>query len=36
MLTKAAGGIKTTPAISAALADRTWTVEDLLDLLGGD
>jgi IS1 family transposase len=32
-LTKAAGGVKTTPAMAAGLAARPWTVEDLLGLL---
>lgn len=35
-LTKAAKGTKTTPAMSAGLADHMWTVEDLLKLLHGD
>lgn len=34
-LTKAAGGIKTTPAMAAGIADRPWTVEGLLGLLQG-
>ena len=29
-LTKAAGGVKTTPAMAAGVADRVWTVEDIL------
>jgi hypothetical protein len=29
-LTKAAGGIKTTPAMAAGLASRPWTIEDVL------
>lgn len=32
-LTKKAGGVKTTPAMAAGLADRPWTVFDLLKLL---
>lgn len=32
-LTKERGGIKTTPAMAAGLADRPWTVYDLLSLL---
>ncbi len=35
-LTKKAGGIKTTPAMAAGIADRPWTVEDLLELLQGN
>lgn len=35
-LTKAAGGVKTTPAMTAGLADRPWTVTDLLKLLQGN
>jgi hypothetical protein len=29
-LTKAAGGVKTSPAMAAGVADRVWTVEDIL------
>lgn len=32
-LTKAAGGIKTTPAMAAGLTDRPWTMADLLALM---
>lgn len=35
-LTKAAGGIKTTPAMAAGLTDRVWGVEDILNLLQGN
>lgn len=35
-LTKAAGGIKTTPAMSAGLTDRVWTVEDVLGRMDPD
>jgi hypothetical protein len=33
-LTKERGGIKTTPAMAAGLADRPWTVYDLLQPAG--
>jgi IS1 family transposase len=32
-LTKAAGGIHTTPAMAAGVADRVWTAEDVLALM---
>jgi IS1 family transposase len=32
-LTKAANGIKTTPAMAAGIADHVWTVEEMLSLL---
>lgn len=32
-LTKAAGGIKTTPAMSAGLTDHVWTAEEILGLM---
>lgn len=32
-LTKAAGGIKTTPAMAAGLTDRVWTLEDMLQMM---
>jgi len=39
-LTKAAKGIKTTPAMSPGLTDRVWTVENVLEkmegMIGGD
>ena len=35
-LTKRNRGIHTTPAMAAGLADRVWTVFDLLELLHGD
>ncbi len=35
-LTKAAGGIKTTPAMAAGVATRPWTVEDVLARMNPD
>ena len=35
-LTKAAGGIKTTPAMAAGLTDRVWTVETILEKMSPD
>jgi IS1 family transposase len=35
-LTRANRGIHTTPAMASGLADRVWTVEDLLKLLHGE
>lgn len=32
-LTKAANGVKTTPAMAAGLTDRVWTVKDLVGLM---
>lgn len=32
-LTKAAGGIKTTPAMAAGLTDHVWTVEEILEMI---
>jgi hypothetical protein len=32
-LTKANGGIKTTPAMAAGLTDHVWTVEEILALM---
>lgn len=34
-LTKAAKGIKTTPAMAAGLTDRVWTVETILEKMAG-
>lgn len=33
-LTKAANGIKTTPAMAMGLTDHVWTVEEILELMG--
>jgi hypothetical protein len=33
VLTKANGGIHTSPAMAAALTDRVWKVKDIVDLL---
>lgn len=35
-LTKAKGGIKTTPAMAAGITNRPWAVEDILARLDGD
>jgi IS1 family transposase len=35
-LTKAANGIKTTPAMASGLTDHVWTVEEILDLMRPD
>jgi IS1 family transposase len=35
-LTKAAGGIKTTPAIAAGVTDHTWTIEEILEKMSPD
>lgn len=35
-LTKAAHGIKTTPAMAAKITDHVWTVEEILDLMRPD
>lgn len=35
-LTKAANGIKTTPAMAAGLTDRVWTVKDILDRMSSE
>ncbi|CAN5282838.1 hypothetical protein BH24GEM2_BH24GEM2_08010 [soil metagenome] len=32
-LSKARNGVHTTPAMAAGIADRVWTVEDLLGLM---
>ena len=34
-LTKARGGIHTSPAMAAGLTDHVWTVEDMLAMMGG-
>jgi hypothetical protein len=33
-LTKAAGGIHTTPAMAAGVADHVWKLEEIIALLG--
>ncbi|MSR21777.1 MAG: hypothetical protein EXR91_12535 [Gemmatimonadetes bacterium] len=35
-LTKARGGIKTTPAMAAGITHKPWTMEDLLALIDPD
>jgi IS1 family transposase len=35
-LTKAANGVKTTPAMASGLTDHVWTVEEILDLMRPD
>ncbi|MBA3557208.1 MAG: IS1 family transposase [Gemmatimonadaceae bacterium] len=35
-LTKAANGIKTTPAMAAGIADHVWTVEEILGMMAPD
>ncbi len=35
-LTKAANGIKTTPAMAAGIADHMWTVEEILEKMDPD
>jgi hypothetical protein len=35
-LTKAAKGIKTTPAMAAGITFRPWTIEDILAMVDGD
>ncbi len=32
-LTKAAGGVKTTPAMAAGVADHVWTLTEIVGLL---
>jgi hypothetical protein len=32
-LTKAGGGIKTTPAMASGVTDHVWTVEEVLELM---
>ena len=32
-LTKAAGGVKTTPAMACGFTDHVWTVEEVLGLM---
>lgn len=32
-LTKAAGGIHTTPAMAAGIADHVWKIEDIVALI---
>jgi hypothetical protein len=32
-LTKAANGVKTTPAMAAGLTDRVWTVNDIVAMM---
>jgi IS1 family transposase len=35
-LTRAAGGVRTTPAMAVGLTDRVWTADDILNLLRGE
>jgi hypothetical protein len=35
-LTKAANGVKTTPAMASGLTDHVWTLEEILDVMRTD